>query len=209
MIKKKTSARASRGSQGAVRLASAAAASCLVLLGSLYAGPVEAASDQQDKQSVEVLRDTVINLLQALVQQGVISRQQAENMVKRAQDKANADLAAEQASQAQERKEEQGAVKVPYVPQIIQQKIANQVAAQVQPAVTSDVLKEAKKEGWGVPGALPDWIRKVRVTGDITLRGQDDLYGKGNDEGCPAGTPFGNCTILDFNSINAAGGIQQ
>ncbi len=209
MIKKKTSAPASRGSQSSVRLASVAAAGCVVLLGSLCARPVEAASGQQDKQSVEVLRDTVINLLQALVQQGVITRQQAEDMVKRAQDKANADLAAQQASQAQEEKEEQGAVKVPYVPQIIQQKIANQVAAQVQPAVTSDVLKEAKKEGWGVPGALPDWIRKVRVTGDITLRGQDDLYGRGNDAGCPAGTPYGNCTILDFNSINAAGGIQQ
>lgn len=209
MRKKKTSARATRGAQGSVRLASVAAAGFVVLLGSLYAGPVAAASDQQDKQSVEVLRDTVINLLQALVQQGVITRQQAENMVKSAQAKANADLAAEQARQAQEKKEEQGAVKVPYVPQIIQQKIANQVAAQVQPAVTSDVLKEAKKEGWGVPGALPDWIRKVRVAGDITLRGQDDLYGKGNDEGCPAGTPYGNCTILDFNSINAAGGIQQ
>ena len=208
MTKNKTSARAGRGSHGPMRLASAAATACVVL-GSLYAGPADAASDQQDKQSVEVLRDTVINLLQALVQQGVITRQQAEDMVKRAQDKANADLAAEQARQAQEKKEEQGAVKVPYVPQIIQQKIANQVAAQVKPAVTSDVLQEAKKEGWGVPGALPDWIRKVKVTGDITLRGQDDLYGKGNDAGCPAGTPYGNCTILDFNAINAAGGIQQ
>lgn len=208
MIEEKKSARA-RGSRRSVQLASAAAAGCVMLLGSLYSGPAEAASDQQDKQSVEVLRDTVINLLQALVQQGVITRQQAENMVKNAQAKANADLAAEQASQAERKKEEQGAVKVPYVPQIIQQKIASQVAAQVQPAVTSDVLKEAKKEGWGVPGALPDWIRKVRVTGDITLRGQEDLYGKGNDNGCPTGTPYGNCTILDFNAVNAAGGIQQ
>lgn len=209
MIKRRRSAQAVRGSQSSVRSAGVAAAACVVLLGWLYTAPAHAASNQQDKQSVEVLRDTVINLLQALVQQGVITRQQAEDMVKHAQAKANADLAAEQASQAREKKEEQGAVKVPYVPQIIQQKIAKQVAAQVQPAVTSDVLKEAKKEGWGVPGALPDWIRKVRVAGDITLRGQDDLYGKGNDAGCPAGTPYGNCTILDFNAINAAGGIQQ
>jgi hypothetical protein len=186
---------------------SVAATACAALLGiTLYAQPAQAASDQQ---SVEVLRDTVINLLQALVQRGVITRQQAEDMVKNAQDKANADLAAQRAKEEQQKKEEQGAIPVPYVPQIIQEKIAKDVAAQVKPAVTTDVIQEAKKEGWGVPGALPDWMRKVRVSGDLTLRFQDDLYGRGNDAGCPAGTPYGNCTVLDFNAINAAGGISQ
>lgn len=188
---------------------SVAATACAMLLGTtLYAQPAAAAADQQ-QQSVEVLRDTVINLLQALVQRGVITREQAEQMVKSAQDKANADLASARAKEAQQKKEEQGAIAVPYVPQIIQQKIANDVAAQVKPAVTTDVINEARKEGWGVPGALPDWMRKLRVSGDLTLRFQDDLYARGNDAGCPAGTPYGNCTILDFNSINAAGGISQ
>ena len=190
----------------------AVAAACATLLAMLGTAPAHAAADQQQqRQSVEVLQDTVINLLQALVQRGVITQQQAEQMVKQAQDKANADIAAERTKERaqQQQEEKEGAISVPYVPQIVQQKIAKQVAAQVQPAVTTDVLKAAQKEGWGVPGALPDWIRKVRVTGDITLRFQDDLYGKGNDAGCPAGTPYGNCTILDFNTINADGGITQ
>lgn len=185
-------------------------AACTALLAALSAAPAQAASDQQG-QSVEVLQDTVINLLQALVQRGVITQQQAEQMVKQAQNKANADLAAERekerAQRAQEEKE--GAIAVPYVPQIIQQKIAKQVAAQVQPAVTADVLKAAKNEGWGVPGGLPDWIRNVRLTGDLTLRGQDNLYGSGNSAACPAGTPYGNCTILNYAAINAAGGFTQ
>ena len=186
-----------------------AGAACAALLGALGSAPAQAASDQK-QQSVEVLQDTVINLLQALVQRGVITQQQAEQMVKQAQDKANADLAAERAKERaqQEQEEKEGAIAVPYVPKIIQQKIEKQVAAQVQPAVTSNVLKEAKKEGWGVPGALPDWIRKVRVGGDITLRSQLDLYGN-NGAVCPAGTPYGNCTILNFNAVNAAGGIEQ
>lgn len=190
--------------------AGAAAAGYTALLGMLCAAPAHAASDQQ-RQSVEVLQDTVINLLQALVQRGVITQEQAQQMVKQAQDKANADLAAARAKEQAQREqdEKEGAIAVPYVPQIVQDKIANKVAAQVQPAVTSDVLKAAKQEGWGVPGALPDWIRKVRVTGDVTLRAQDDLYGKGNDQGCPVGTPYGNCTILDFNTINADGGVSQ
>jgi len=187
-----------------------AAAACVALVGIIGTAQTQAASDPQG-QSVQVLQDTVINLLQALVQRGVITQQQAEQMVKQAQDKANADLAAERAKERAQREQEEkeGAIAVPYVPQIVQQKIEKQVAAQVQPAVTADVLKAAKKEGWGVPGALPDWIRNVRVTGDLTLRGQDNLYGAGNSAGCPDGTPYGNCTIFNYAAINAAGGYTQ
>ncbi len=188
-----------------------AAVACAALVAAICAAPADAASDQKQQQSVEVLQDTVINLLQALVQRGVITQQQAEQMVKQAQDKANTDFAAEQArARAQRQQEEkEGAIAVPYVPKIVQQQIEKQVATQVQPAVTASVIKAAKDQGWGVPGALPDWIRSVRVTGDLTLRGQDNLYGAGNNAACPAGTPYGNCTILNYAAINAAGGFTQ
>ena len=188
----------------------APAAACAALLGAFGAAPAQAASDPQ-RQSVEVLQDTVINLLQALVQRGVITQQQAEQMVKQAQDKANADLAVERAKEKAQREQEEkeGAIAVPYVPKIVQQQIEKQVAAQVQPAVTAQVIQTAKTEGWGVPAGLPDWVRDVRLTGDLTLRGQDNLYGTGNGAACPAGIPYGNCTILNYAAINAAGGIDQ
>ena len=50
------------------------------------------AADEQ--QSLEELRNTVINLLQALVDQGVMTREKAAQLVKAAQDKAAADAAA-------------------------------------------------------------------------------------------------------------------
>jgi hypothetical protein len=189
----------------------APAAACAAVLGALGAAPAQAASDQQQRQSVEVLQDTVINLLQALVQRGVITQEQAEQMVKQAQDKANTDLAVERAKEKaqKEQEEKEGAIAVPYVPKIVQQQIEKQVAAQVQPAVTAQVIQTAKQQGWGVPAGLPDWIREVRLTGDLTLRGQDNLYGSGNSAACPAGIPYGNCTILNYAAINAAGGIDQ
>jgi hypothetical protein len=190
--------------------ARAASAACAALLGAVGIAQAQTSSDQQ-QQSMEVLQGTVINLLQALVQRGVITQQQAEQMVKQAQDKANADVTAERAKERAQRQQEEkeGSIAVPYVPQIVQQQIEKQVAAQVKPAVTKDVLTQAKQEGWGVPGALPDWIRSVRITGDLTLRGQDNLYGSGNSAGCPAGTPYGNCTILNYAAINSAGGFEQ
>jgi hypothetical protein len=159
------------------------------LLALLCVAPARAASEQQ---SLEELRNTVVNLLQALVSRGVMTHEQAEQLVKQAQEKASADLAA----RAQE---EQGAVRVPYVPQIVKDQIAKQVEEEIRPAVAADVVKEAKSEGWGVPGAMPDWLRRTRLAGEITLRGQQDLYGHGNAQ----------YFLLDFGAINQAGGIAK
>ncbi len=143
-----------------------------------------------ERQSLEELRNTVINLLQALVDQGVITREKAEQMVKAAQEKAAADAA----SLA---KSEQGAVRVPYVPQIVQDQIAKQVEQQVTPDVVADVVKQAKTEKWGVPGALPDWLSRTRISGSVTLREEDVLYPPGNAQN----------VYLNYYAINQAGGI--
>src|SRR4030081_2514916 len=79
--------------------------------------PVVACVAADERQSLEELRNMVINLLQALVEQGVITREKAEQMVKSAQDKAAANAAA--AATADE-----GAVRVPYVPQNVKDEIA-------------------------------------------------------------------------------------
>src|SRR3974390_1411173 len=133
-----------------LRPAPAAALSLLLL--NAVARPAHAVSDQQ---SLEELRNTVINLLQALVEQGVMSKDKAELLVKQAQTKAGAELAARSEQQAKQQREEEGAVRVPYVPDIVKQEISKEVAAEVRPAVTADVMQQAQAQGWGVPGALP------------------------------------------------------
>src|SRR3974390_2575060 len=108
--------------------------------------PLASTMAADERQSLEELRNTVINLLQVLVDQGVISREKAAQMVKQAQDKAAASAAA--AAKADE-----GAVPVPYVPQVVKDEISKQVAESVKPDVVADVVKQAKEEKWGVPGA--------------------------------------------------------
>jgi hypothetical protein len=162
----------------------------------LALAPVVACVAADERQSLEELRNTVINLLQALVDQGVISREKAEQMVKSAQEKAAANAAA--AAKADE-----GAVRVPYVPQIVKDEIAKQVASQVKPAVVADVVNEAKTEKWGVPGALPDWLTRTRISGSVTLREEDIFYAKDNISGT-VGNPYFN-----WYAINLAGGIPK
>jgi len=149
-----------------------------------------------ERQSLEELRNTVINLLQALVDQGVISREKAEQMVKAAQEKAAADATAQAKEVAAQAKAEEGAVRVPYVPQIVKDEIAKQVAEEVKPAVTQDVIQEAKTEKWGVPGAMPDWLSRVRLYGDLVVRQEGLLYPGDN------ATQFPN-----YYAINQAGSI--
>lgn len=155
----------------------------------LALAPVVACLAADERQSLEELRNTVVNLLNALVEQGVISRDKAAQMVKAAQDKAAADAAAVA-------KSDEGAVRVPYVPQIVKDEIAKQVAEQVKPGVVADVVQEAKTEKWGVPGALADWLTRTRISGDVTLREEGIFYDKNNAQG----------SYLNYFAINQAGG---
>jgi hypothetical protein len=154
------------------------------------AAPFGVSVAADERQSLEELRNTVINLLQALVDQGVITKEKANQLVKQAQDKATADAAALA-------KSDEGAVRVPYVPQIVKDEISKQVAAEVKPAVVADVVKEAKAEKWGVPGALPDWLSRIRFSGEVLLREEEILY---------AGANVPNF-YLNYNAVNAAGGV--
>jgi hypothetical protein len=158
----------------------------------LAMAPVIACLAADERQSLEELRNTVINLLQGLVEQGVISREKAAQIVKSAQDKAAADAAATA-------KADEGAVRVPYVPQILKDEIAKQVADQVKPAVVADVVQEAKAEKWGVPGALADWLTRTRISGSVTVREEDILFSKDNIQG----------VYLNYFGINTAGGFAK
>ena len=159
----------------------------------VLAGLPAAAHAATEQQNLEELRNTVVNLLQALVDQGVMSREKAAQLVRQAQEKAATDAKSAAAR-------DEGAVRVPYVSQTTKDEISKQVATEVKPAVVAGVVEQAKAEGWGVPGALPDWIGHVKVTGDVRWRGQADIYSSDN-----AATA---AVYLDHQAINQAGGLQ-
>jgi hypothetical protein len=77
-----------------------------------------------------------------------------------------------------------GTVRVTYVPESTRLEIAADVKQQV--------MQEAQDEGWAAPNETPDWVRRVRISGDVRLRGESDMFGKGNFNQFP-----------NFNSINS------
>lgn len=163
-----------------------------VALTLLMHAPAWSQSADAEKQSLEEVRNTVINLLQALVQKGVMTREQAEAMVADAQAKATEGAKARAAKEAAE----SDAVRVTYVPESVRKQITEEVREDVKQEVTQEVMAEAKQEGWGVPAALPEWLRGVRLYGDVRTRAQGEMYADDN------ATNF----YVNLNAANAAGG---
>jgi hypothetical protein len=155
--------------------------------------PAESAKAQEERNLNE-LRNTVVNLLQALVDRGIITREQADAMVKAAQEKA----AATAAAAAQQQKAEEGAVRVPYVPEIVKDQIRDELAAELGPSVKQQVVQEVSSKG-SLFSALPEWIQRMQWSGDIRLRGEADDFANNN------ATNY----YLDYNAINSAGGVSK
>lgn len=170
------------------RPASLLLSACLLL-----SSGIAAAAAPDSGRADEEVRNTVVNLLQNLVERGVLTRDQAEKIVRDAQAKAAADAAAT-AAQAEAEKD---AVRIPHVPEIVKEEIRRQVQADVAAQVTQDVQQAAKDEGWGVPAALPDWVRRMRWSSDLRVRAESDLFASDNTERY----------YLDLQRVNDAGGI--
>lgn len=133
-----------------------------VFVGLLAAGQPALADD---RESLETLRETTLNLIDALVEQGIFSREKADAMVKAAQAKAAK-------TAAREKPKGSAPVRVQYVPETVKNEIRDQLR--------QEVLAQAKAERWAEPNAVPSWLDRIKWEGDIRVRYQLDDYAKSN-----------------------------
>lgn len=167
------------------------------------AAPATAANDaatqaaqarlQKDKAELEQMRSTTVNLIRALVQEGVLSKEKAEAMLPESERGALADVVpkpkaaavaeplpeatteakpAEDESATSTRRKRGQTVRVPYVPETVKSEIKEQVK--------QEVLAQAKAERWAEPGTLPEWLDRIVWEGDMRLRYQGEYYQSDN-----------------------------
>lgn len=122
-------------------------------------------------------RETTLELIETLVEQGVLTRKKADALLERARARAAARTPPPV---------EPGDVRVTHVPETVKDEIREQVR--------QDVMARAKAEQWGTPGALPAWTENLTFSGELLLRTQADFFDRGNSTG-----------ILNVPAINAAG----
>lgn len=136
-------------------------------------GSADAKTDEREK--IEVLYETTLNLIHLLVEQGVIKQEVADEMIRKAEQKAKASQeqqAREQSAEPQGGEPKKGEVRVTYVPEHIKKEIRDQLRA--------EVVGQAKQERWGNVNATPEWLDRFTLEGDIRLREQADFFGNSN-----------------------------
>lgn len=117
--------------------------------------------------ALEQLRATTLNLIRLLVEEGLLTKEKAELLIRQAEAAAAAPPAAEEGAKP-DAPAAPAVVRVPYVPEIVRDEIREQIK--------QEVLAQAKNERWGEPGAMPDWLGRIRFEGDLRLRYQADRF---------------------------------
>ena len=150
--------------------------------------------------------NVTLNLINRLVQRGILTKEDAGDLIRQAQDDAKnaaqqaqmTQQATQQAAAAQQMAVEAAAppssdesVSVSYVPEIVK--------AEMKDEIKRDVLAAAQAENWTTPN-YPSWISKFRPFMDWRMRYQNNSY-PNNTSYTDETVPF---DLVNFNSINTS-----
>jgi len=124
-----------------------------------------------ERAELDQLRATTLALIQALVDQGLISSERAQALVRQAGPRTPAAPPAAPAAAANEWGRppinaavapSNGTVRVPY--------LSETTKAQIKEEVKNDVLATAREEGWADARQLPSWLKTFDFEGDLRVR---------------------------------------
>jgi len=153
-----------------------------------------------EQEELEIVRQTTVNLIYALVEKGVLTQEAANDLIKQAEKSARKKVADTQAANSK-------VVRVPYVPESVKREIRDQVK--------QEVVAQAKAERWGDVNAVPEWVDRMHWEGDLRVRYQQDRYATGNDlpaqfdvfYGFPTGTTTNTSENRDRYRLRARLGL--
>ncbi len=86
----------------------------------------------------------------------------------------------------------EGTIRVPYIPESLRAKIKDDIK--------QEVLAQADYEGWARPNQIPDWVKGIRLYGDIRFRSQSDFYSSNNATGLIDFQAFNDTSPIDINA---------
>jgi hypothetical protein len=165
----------------------------MTLAGGAHAQSLEA---QAAAGTAPPTESTVINLINLLVKQGVLTKASAAGLIAQAQAEAAqakaASAAAPHAAAAVVNAPTQpGDVAVPYVPQVVRDQIRDQVK--------QEVVAQAKAENWAQPNTFPDWVSRITISGDVRVRDEGEFFSPRNETGVTNFAAINSGTPYDVN----------
>lgn len=146
-------------------------------------------------------QNVTINLINRLVERGALTKEDASDLIRLAEaDAAEARASADATQAAAERAaaaamQATAAAEVPplgdddmrvtYIPETVR--------AQMRDEIKHEVLAQAREENWAAPNTLPEWTARIRLFGDVRVRGEGVFFADGNDN---------TGAFPNFNAIN-------
>ena len=155
--------------------------------------------------------NVTLNLINRLVQRGILTKEDAGDLIRQAQEDAKnaaqqaqvTQQAAQQAAAAQQMAVEAGAppasdesVSVSYVPEIVKSEMRDEIKR--------DVMAAAQSEGWNQPN-IPEWLNKFRPFMDFRFRYQNNGYPSSDT----VSNSIGVLDTFNFNAINSGSPINM
>ena len=127
-----------------------------------------------EKAELEALRATTLGLIKALVDQGLLTRERADVLLKQASKEGAKAAASGGAPPAWGDPPVAGkaVVRVPY--------LSETAKLEIESKVRDDVIARAKTEGWATPNTIPEWVNRIKVEGDVRVRYQGDFFDPDN-----------------------------
>jgi len=135
---------------------------CAAVAAALACGSAQA----DEKQELEQLRATTLGLIEALVGQGLLSRERADALLRQAQTPAAAQWGAPVAAGAAAAP--RNTIRVPY--------LSDTARTQIRDEIKLDVLAQARSEGWADSRQIPGWVKGLNVEGDVRVRWQAERF---------------------------------
>lgn len=141
--------------------------------------------------------NATIGMVNILLEQELISEEQAETLIQQAEDEAYvareaardataaAGEAASAASIAAAAAAPPGSRRVTYVPEIVKRELRDEIR--------QEVMTQAQAEGWASPGTYPEWASRIRFYGDIRGRWEGLWFPGGFNS---------THNLWDYNAIN-------
>ncbi|ABE50665.1 conserved hypothetical protein [Methylobacillus flagellatus KT] len=149
-----------------------------------FAAPAEAG----ERESLEQLRSTTVGLIEALVQEGILSKEKAEGLIRKAEQARQAPASAANPEEvstpavagAVGAQGDSNVVRVQYVPEFVKQQLRADIEKDVMAKLNYHVEEERLK--------LPGWLDRITFEGDVRLRYEPDRFSGRNLEELRYGT---------------------
>ena len=131
-----------------------------------------------ERESLEQLKATTTNLIDLLVQEGVLNKDKADAIVKKATQDAAIQVKQAKAKEAADAKnpeagiaQDEKSVRVQYVPEHIKNEMREEIK--------KDVMAKLNYKA-GTRLGLPSWIDRIAFNGDMRLRYENDAFASNN-----------------------------